>query len=126
MWLNGLNFLIVSHHFAKFSCDRSCGSSDTAFKIVYVTLQDHMIQGSSDFMEGNSSLYITTLAKLIAIIILLFHFLPGFSFTNIDVSQDSRVRGGDISFTPLYHFQPLHLDINHIITAESSPLYIAA
>ena len=33
-----------------------------------------------------------------------------------------------ISFTPLYHFQPLlrHLDISQAITAESSPLHIAS
>ena len=57
--------------FAKF-CDHSpCGSSDTAAKIVYVTLQDHVIKGSGDFMEGNASLYIPTLPKLIAIDVVL-------------------------------------------------------
>ena len=40
---------------------------DTAAKIVYMTLQDHMTKGSGDFMEGNSSLYIAALPKLIAI-----------------------------------------------------------
>ena len=60
MWLNGLKFLKVSHHFAKFSGHMSCGSSDTAAKIFYVTLQDHVVKGSG-FMEGNSSLHILTL-----------------------------------------------------------------
>ena len=66
---------------------RHCGSSDTATKIVYMTLQDHVIKGSGDFMKGNSSLYIPkgsgdfmkgnsslyipTLPKLIAIDIML-------------------------------------------------------
>ena len=67
VWLDGLNFLIVSHNFIKFSGHRSCGSSDAAAKIVYVTLQDHMIKESGDFMEGNSWLYIPNLPKLIAI-----------------------------------------------------------
>ena len=40
---------------------------DTAAKIVYMTLQDCMTKRSGDFMEGNSSLYIAALPKLIAI-----------------------------------------------------------
>ena len=32
-----------------------------------MTLQDHVIKGSGDFMEGKSSLYIPTLPKLIVI-----------------------------------------------------------
>ena len=67
LWLNGLNFLIASHLFAKFSDLRPGGSSDKAAKIVYVTLREHLIKESGDFMEGNSSLYIPTLPKLIAI-----------------------------------------------------------
>ena len=65
VWHNGLKFFIVSYHFAKFSGQRSCGS-DAAAKIVYMTLQDHVIKGSGDFKEGNSSLYIPTLPKSIA------------------------------------------------------------
>ena len=68
---NGLNFLIVSHHFAKFSGHRRCGSSDTEAKIVYVNLQDHVIKGYRDFMEGSCSLHIPILPKLIAIDIVL-------------------------------------------------------
>ena len=71
MLLNGLKFLIVSYHFAKFSGHRPCRSSAKTTKILYVTSQDHVINGSSDFMEGNSSLYIPTLQKLIAVDILL-------------------------------------------------------
>ena len=48
------------HTFTKFSGHRPCGSSDTAAKIFYVTLQDNVIEGSGYFMEGNSSLYIPT------------------------------------------------------------------
>ena len=37
-------------------------------------------------------------------------------------------KGEAISLTPLYHFHPLHrhLDISRVITAESSPLYLAS
>ena len=78
MWLNGLNFLIVSYHFAKFNGHRPCGSTDTADKTAYVTLQDHVIKGSGNVMEGNSLLYIPTLLKLIAIGIVLKDFLNFF------------------------------------------------
>ena len=62
--LNGWKFLIVSHHWLKFFVLRPC---DTESNIVYMTLQDHMIKGSGDFIEGNSSLYIPILLKLTAI-----------------------------------------------------------
>ena len=62
-----------SHHFAKSSSHRPFGSSDTATKIVYVTLEDHVIKKSGDFMEWNSSLYILTLPKFIAIDIALMY-----------------------------------------------------
>ena len=71
MWLNELKFLIVSHHFVKFSGHRPCGSGGKAAKIVSVDLQGHVIKRSGDFIEGKSSLYIPTLPKLIAIDILL-------------------------------------------------------
>ena len=66
-----LKFLTVSHHLTKFSSHKPCSSSDTAAKIFYVTLQDHVIKESGNFMEGNSSLYIPTLPTLIAIDIVL-------------------------------------------------------
>ena len=47
--------------------------------MVYVNLQDHAIKGSGDFREGNSSLYIPTLPKLIAIDILLMDVYNYFS-----------------------------------------------
>ena len=67
MLLNRLKFLVVSHHFAKFCGHRPCDSSDIAAKIVNVTLQDYVMKGSDNFMEGNSSLHIPTLPKLTAI-----------------------------------------------------------
>ena len=65
-----LSFIII-HHFPKFSDHKLCGSSDIAAKIVYLTLLDHVNKGSGGFMEGNSTLCISTLQKLIAIDIVL-------------------------------------------------------
>ena len=41
-------------------------SNDTAANIFSVTLQDHVIKGSSGFMGEGSSFYIPTLPKVIA------------------------------------------------------------
>ena len=71
MLLNGLKFVIVNHYFARFCDHSSCGSSDTAGKIVNMTLQDHMIKGFGDFMERKLSLNFPTLPKVIAIDIVL-------------------------------------------------------
>ena len=51
-----LKFLIVPHHQDKFSGHRACGSSDAAAKMFNVTLQDYVIKGSGDFIEGNTLL----------------------------------------------------------------------
>ena len=67
MWLNGLKFLKVNPHLVKFSNHRPWGNSDIAAKMFYVTLQDFVIKGPSDFMEGNSSLHICILPSLLAI-----------------------------------------------------------
>ena len=67
MWLNSLQFHIVNHHLASFSDHRPCDSSDKAGKIFFVALQDHMIKGSGNFMERESSVYIPTLPKMISI-----------------------------------------------------------
>ena len=73
--LNRLNFLIVSHRFSKFTGHRPCGSSAAAAKIVYVTLQDHLIKVSVIFMEGNSSFYIPCQDRMILVchVILQYH-----------------------------------------------------
>ena len=68
---NGLNFLILCHHFAIFCGHRPCGSSDIVSKVVYMTLQGHVVKGSGNLMKRNSSLYIPTLASLMAIDIVL-------------------------------------------------------
>ena len=44
-----------------------CCCSDTAAQIFYVAFQEHVVKGSGDFMEGNSSLYVPTLSILMVI-----------------------------------------------------------
>ena len=57
---------------AKFSDHRSYdSSSDTAAKLFYVTLQDHMIKRSANFTEWNSSFLIHILLILKAMDIVL-------------------------------------------------------
>ena len=58
-----------------FSGYRPCGNSDTAAKMFYVTLQDHMMEEPGDFTQENSSLYILTMLKLITINIGLTHII---------------------------------------------------
>ena len=62
-------------------------------------------------------------------------FIFDFFFFSIWVffHEHSRItglqgKGEGFSLTPQYHFHPLyrHLDISQVITAESSPLYIAS
>ena len=48
--------VIVTHHLAKFNGHRSCGSRDM-YLICDVALQDRVIEGPCDFMEGSTSLY---------------------------------------------------------------------
>ena len=57
----------MSHHLAMFGGHWSSASEDIKFLIRNVTLQDHMIQGSSNFMSVSSSWYIITLPDLMAI-----------------------------------------------------------
>ena len=88
IWLNRLSFLIVSHHFGTFSGHMPYGSCGIAAKIVYVTLQDHVIKGSGDFIKRNSALHIPTLPNLIAIDIVLMN-INYFSFSH-DITRPSQ------------------------------------
>ena len=56
----------MSYHLAKFAGHRlSCSRDITGLKL-HLTLQDHLIKGLYEFMEGNFSLYISTLPNLVA------------------------------------------------------------
>ena len=45
----------VSHHLAMFEGDSSSANGDKKSLTCHVTLQNHMIEGSSNFMSGSSS-----------------------------------------------------------------------
>ena len=55
----------MTHHITKLNGHRPCISRDITYLICHVNLQDHMIKGSCDFIEGSSSLYVTTLPGLV-------------------------------------------------------------
>ena len=69
MRFDGLNFLIVHHHFVKFSSHRPCGSSDTIAKKVNVTLQDYVT--TRLYGKKLLTVYLHPVTKLIAIEIVL-------------------------------------------------------
>lgn len=71
VWLFAWKALIVTDHIAKFHGHGACSNWDIKYLICHVALQDYVIKGSSDFMEGSSSLHITTLSHLVAIDILV-------------------------------------------------------
>ena len=45
----------------------SCSIGDIKYLICHVTSQNHVIEGSFNFMSGNSSMYITSLSSLVVI-----------------------------------------------------------
>ena len=51
----------------KFGSHSDCGSRDITYLICQLTLEDHNIKGSSDFIEGSFSLNVTTLPGLVAL-----------------------------------------------------------
>ena len=63
--MEGLPLILCNHH-AKFHGRSYCGSRDVMYLICHVALQDHVIKGSFDFMEGNFSLYVTALPSLVS------------------------------------------------------------
>lgn len=58
--------LIVSQYLIKFGSHSLFCSRDKTDLIFQVTLQDLVIKGLCEFLEGNSSLYIPTLPSLVA------------------------------------------------------------
>ena len=61
------DFLHYIESLCKFGGPSHCGSGDTILYIFHVILQDHLIKGSSDFMEGSYSLNVTNLPSLVMI-----------------------------------------------------------
>ena len=57
----------MSHHLAMFGEHCSNASGNIKYLTFHVTLQNHVIEGSTNFMSGSSSWYITTLPSLVVI-----------------------------------------------------------
>ena len=73
------------------------------------------------------------IVQIVNCVISLSQLRTTFFSTWVLFHEDSRItglqkKGEGIPLTPHYHFYPLyrHFDISWVITAESSPLYIAA
>ena len=64
--LYGLQPLKVCHHSSKFGAHRGCESGDIMVLVCDMILQDHVIKGSCDFMDGRPW-QVTTLPRLVAI-----------------------------------------------------------
>ena len=64
MRIYGWKPVTLSHHLAIFYGHWSSASGDTKYLTSHVTLQNHVIEGSSNFMSVSSSWYITTLPSL--------------------------------------------------------------
>ena len=56
-----------SHHFVIFGGHWFSTSSEKKYLISHVTLLNHVIEGSCDFISGSSSLYFNTLPSLVAV-----------------------------------------------------------
>ena len=65
---------MVSHLPAVFGGHWSNTSEDIAYLIYHVTPQDHMIEGSRNFMSGTALLHVTTLPSLVVIGILVVEY----------------------------------------------------
>ena len=58
---------MASHNFAMFVGHWSDANESITSLVFRVTSEDHVSEGSLDFMGGSSSLYVTTLPSLIAV-----------------------------------------------------------
>ena len=67
VWLYRWKPLILSRHLAIFACHRTCGSRDTTNLNFRLIMQNHVIKGLCDFMEGNSLLSISNMPRLVPI-----------------------------------------------------------
>ena len=56
--------LTLSHHLAQLGAHWSSVSRDIKYLLCHVTLQNHVIEGSFNFMSGSSSMNVTTLPKV--------------------------------------------------------------
>lgn len=60
----------VSHHCLKFDAYRFCRSGDITLVFFHVTLRAHMIKGICDSVSGIFSAYVTTVSRLMVIVLI--------------------------------------------------------
>ena len=66
IWIHGSKPVTLSHHLTTFGSHWSIANGNK-YSIWRVTLQNHVIEGSSNFMSESSSWYVTTLSSLVKI-----------------------------------------------------------
>ena len=71
MWIYGWKPLTVSYHLAMLGGQWFIVIGGVKYLICHVTSQKNVIEGSSNFMSGSSSWYVTTLPSLVAISIVV-------------------------------------------------------
>ena len=66
VWIHGSKPVTLYHHLTTFGSHWSIANGNK-YSIWRVTLQNHVIEGSSNFMSESSSWYVTTLPSLVKI-----------------------------------------------------------
>ena len=62
---------MVSHYLAIFDDHWSSAGGDIKYLTCHVTFQNHVVEGSSNFISESSSRYITTLPSLVTLAIIV-------------------------------------------------------
>ena len=90
---------IVKNHLVKFG-SHSCGSQDITYLICHATLQVYVVKGFAVFMEGNSSLSVTTPPDLVTLDIVVVEIFLIFQVASRDhVSKGfCNFVGGSLSY----------------------------
>ena len=91
---------IVKNHLVKFGSHSYCGSQDITYLICHATLQDYVVKGFAVFMEGNSSLSVTTPPDLVTLDIVVVEIFLIFQVASRDhVSKGfCNFVGGSLSY----------------------------
>ena len=88
-------FLKESVHYIEPPCQvlqpHSFGTGDIAYFICHLTFQNHIVKGSSNFMEGSSSLNVLTLSGLVARYVVVMKILWFISWAELTMSSKGYV-----------------------------------
>ena len=86
-----VKLITVSQHLAMFGGHWSSASRDIKYLICHMNLQNHVIEGSSNFMSGSSSWYISILPSVVALRIVVVEM---FLVCHM-IKQDHIIKGPD-------------------------------